>query len=47
MKYIDNFLNSITMYKLVLYGLFIMAMYAVAFEGPKILIQLVILFLFT
>ncbi len=44
MKYIDNFLNSITMYKLVLYGLFIMALYAVAFEGPKILIQLFILF---
>ncbi len=44
MKYIDNFLNSITMYKLVLYGLFIMALYAVAFEGPKILIPLFILF---
>lgn len=44
MKYIDNFLNSITMYKLVLYGLSIMALYAVAFEGPKILIQLIVLF---
>lgn len=44
MKYIDNFLNSITMYKLVLYGLFFMALYAVAFEGPKILIQLFVLF---
>ncbi len=32
------------MYKLVLYGLFIMALYAVAFEGPKILIPLIILF---
>lgn len=44
MNYIDKFLNSITMYKLVLYGLFIMALYAVAFEGPKILIQLFVLF---
>lgn len=44
MKYIDKFLNSITMYKLVLYGLFVMALYAVAFEGPKILIPLVVLF---
>lgn len=44
MKYIDKFLNSITMYKLVLYGLFFLALYAVAFEGPKILIQLFVLF---
>jgi ferredoxin-NADP reductase len=44
MKYIDNLLNSITMYKLVLYGLFVMALYAAAFEGPKVLIQLFVLF---
>lgn len=45
MKYIDKFLNSITMYKLVLYGLFLLVLYAVAFEGPKILIQLFVLFI--
>ena len=44
MNYIDKFLNSITMYKLVLYGLLAMTLYAVAFEGPKILIPLVVSF---
>ena len=31
MKYIDNFLNKITMYKLVLYGLLILAVISIAF----------------
>jgi len=37
MRYIDNFLNSITMYRLVLYGLIILAIFGVVFSFTGIL----------
>lgn len=37
MKYIDSFLNSITMYRLVLYGLFILVFFGIAFSFLGIL----------